>query len=98
MDTDDLTDEIHEAIIMESDRFHHDLTLQFGLLSYECDNEAEYIKGVIELIYEFKKYKKYDMDSIFFDDIPKLSDFHRILDKILMNIEEALNDQKIVMK
>ena len=95
MDTDDLTDEIYDAILTESENFHHDLTLQFGLLSYNVDNEADYLKEVKELIYEFKKYKKYDLESIFFDDIPKLSDFQRTLDKILKNIEDVRIIQKI---
>jgi len=33
MDTDDLTNKTYNAILGEAEKFHHDLTLQFGLLS-----------------------------------------------------------------
>ena len=31
MDTDELSKETYRAIIIEAEKFHHDLTLQFGL-------------------------------------------------------------------
>lgn len=43
MDTDNLSKESYEGIIMESEKFTHDLTLHYGVLSYECENETEYI-------------------------------------------------------
>ena len=36
IDTDDLSDRTYKAILLEAEKFHHDLTLQFGLLSGEC--------------------------------------------------------------
>lgn len=44
MDTDDLTTKTYNAILGEAEKFHADLTLQFGLLSYDCNDEAEFIK------------------------------------------------------
>ncbi len=32
MDTDDLSEKTYRAIMVEAERFNHDLTLQFGLL------------------------------------------------------------------
>ena len=50
MDTDDLSKESYNAILGEAESFHHDLTLQFGLLSYECSNEDEFLEESIRLI------------------------------------------------
>jgi len=44
MDTGDLTTKTYKAILSEAEKFHPNLTLQFGLLSYDCNNEAEFIK------------------------------------------------------
>ena len=44
MDTDDLSREAYEAIIIEAERFSHDLTLRFGVLSSKCQDESEFIE------------------------------------------------------
>jgi hypothetical protein len=36
MDTGDLSEETYRAIMIETEVFNHDLTLQFGLLSGYC--------------------------------------------------------------
>jgi len=42
MDTDDLSIPTYkEGIILEAERFNHDLTLQFGLLSSSCKDDEE---------------------------------------------------------
>jgi len=41
MDTDDLSREAYEGIIFEAERLTHDLTLHYGLLSYDYDEETE---------------------------------------------------------
>ena len=46
MDTDDLSDETYRATLVEAERFDHTITLHFGLLSYDCNNEQEFIKAV----------------------------------------------------
>jgi len=33
MDTDDLSNETYEAVIIEAEQFHHNLTLHFGVLA-----------------------------------------------------------------
>lgn len=33
MDTDDLSNEVYNVILVEAEKFNHDFTLQFGLLS-----------------------------------------------------------------
>lgn len=44
MDTDELSNELYKAVLIEAENFHHDFTLQFGLISYSCKNEKEYIQ------------------------------------------------------
>lgn len=86
MDTGDLSDKTYKAIITESERFHHDLTLQFGLLSDECNDEAMFIKKSEELVREMMTYNQSDMDDIFFDDPPTRTEFRNALKRILGNI------------
>ena len=43
MDTNDLSRETHTAIIDTAERFHHDLTLQFGVLTDDCNTDNEFL-------------------------------------------------------
>jgi hypothetical protein len=86
VDTDDLTHETYNAIMLEAERFNHDLTLQFGLLSYECENEDDFIVKSKWLINEMLEYEEDDLDDIFFGNPPDIKDFHKALKKISNNI------------
>ena len=89
MDTDELSEETYQAIIIEAEMFNHDLTLQFGLLSYECQDDNDFLEKSIILISEMKKYDEIDLDDMFFGDPPPIDQFHKVLDKILVNIEDV---------
>lgn len=89
MDTGDLSVEIHQAIMIESEMFNHDLTLQFELLSGNCIDKNKFIEKSIRLINEMKKYNNIDLDNIFFGNPPKKSEFQNILKKLLANIAEV---------
>jgi hypothetical protein len=89
MDTGDLSEEAYRAIMIEAEKFNHDLTLQFGLLSIECENEDVFIEKSLILIEEMKKYDEIDLDDMFFGNPPKIKDFHLALQKIVENIEEV---------
>jgi len=86
LDTGDLTDSTYKAILVEAEHFHHDLTLQFGLLSYKCDDEATFIKMSEELVRKMLTYDESRLEDIFFEDPPLLRDFRAALKKILSNI------------
>ena len=88
MDTDDLTDETYEAIIGEAESFHHDLTLQFGLLSYDCENEEEYIEASKELIKQLRECEESELEDIFFENIPTKSELNRVLERIMDNTQK----------
>ncbi|HBK71193.1 MAG TPA: hypothetical protein DDZ39_05980 [Flavobacteriaceae bacterium] len=89
MDTGDLSEETYRAIMIESENFNHDLTLQFGLLSGECKDEEEFIAKSLNLIEEMKEYDEIDLDDMFFGNPPKIKEFHIILGMITENIVEV---------
>lgn len=89
MDTDNLSNEFYRAVIIEAERFNYDLTLQFGVLASSCKNEKEYIKNAKELIQEIKELDSYDLEDIFFGNIPNITDLHKSLKQIELNIAEV---------
>jgi hypothetical protein len=89
MDTDDLSREAYRAIIVEAERFNHDLTLQFGLLSGDCKDEHEFISKSEQLIAGLKKVKLAVLTDIFYGNSPILPKFYKTLDKISNNIDEV---------
>ena len=88
MDTGDLTDKTYKAIMIEAERFDHNLTLQFGLLSYECKDEPDFIKKSKQLINRMLKYGEGQIDDMFFGEPPNIIEFHKALNKILLNISQ----------
>ena len=94
MDTDDLSERTYMAIMMEAERFNHDLTLQFGLLSSECADEIDFIRKSRSLVHQLLKSDEWDIDDLFFGSPPKKEDFHKILNKLLSNIVELQRVQQ----
>jgi len=88
IDTDVLSDKTYKAILREAERFNHDLTRQFGLLSYCFATEQEYISKSKELIEETFEYNEADVDDIFYGNPPEKKDFHAALTRIKVNIEK----------
>ena len=88
MDTGDLSVEAYNAIMIEAERFNHDLTLQFGLLSYHCADEDDFIEKSIVLINEIKKYDEIATGDMFFGNPPRKEEFNKTLERILVNIGE----------
>ena len=86
IDTEDLSRKTYKAIILEADKFNDNLTLRFGLLSYGCDDEKEFIKKSELLIQEMFSYDEDDMDELFFGEPPTRESFYKALNKILSNI------------
>lgn len=86
MDTDNLSREVYRSILTESEKFNHDLTIQFGLLSEDCKDEEEFIEESIQLIKELRVADSDDLEEIFWDCVPNIKGLHKTLDKILENI------------
>ena len=89
MDTGDLSRETYSAILIESEKFNHDLTLQFGLLSYECDEEKDFIEKSIQLIKKIKIADFEYLEDIFFGNVPNQVKLNETLHKILDNISKV---------
>ena len=89
MDTDDLTVESYNAVINEAEIFDHNLTIQFGLLSYQCDSEEEYLKAAIELIDEIRIFSEEELSDLFFSEPFNKVGLYKCLDKIIDNIHEV---------
>lgn len=88
MDTDDLSTEAYKGILIEAEKLTHDLTLHYGLLSYDCENEAEYLKKAAKLTKKILKAKDYELDDLFWGNPPNKKKLEITLTKILSNIEE----------
>jgi len=89
MDTDDLSQEAYRAIMIEAELFNHDLTLRFGVLSGDCDDEKEYLDKSLQLIEQIKKAKKHQLEDLFFGDVPNMDQLNKTLDKIKENIAKV---------
>jgi len=89
MDTDDLSRETCKAIIIEAEKFHHDLTLRFGLLSYQCKDENEFIDTSVRLVSMLQNADPAYLDNIFFGEAPEKIKLAKALDKIVNNIAKV---------
>ena len=90
MDTDDLSIQTYKGIILEVEKFNHDLTLQFGLLASVCQDDDDYLNQAEALIKGW--LTKDDMlnlvDTIFFGKSMNEKEIKKILNKLLSNIDE----------
>ena len=92
MDTDELSEETYKAIIITSEKFNHNLTLQFGVLANACLNDNDYLLKANNLIIEWKSDLPNSMNQIFFDTAkPKASTFVNLLSDIQSQIEKVLD-------
>lgn len=88
MDTDDLSKEAYEAIIIEAEKFSHDLTLHFGVLSSRCQDESEYIERSRKLAENILVLDDYEIEDLFFGNSPPRKHLEISLMKIISNIEK----------
>jgi len=95
MDTDNLSTESYSGIIIESEKFTRDLTLQFGVLASSCKNEKEYLYKAKELINEIRRLDEDELSDIFFGATVDKATLKKTLDKILENIIEVENIPEI---
>ena len=91
MDTNDLSLETHTAIIDTAERFHHDLTLQFGVLAYGCNTDNEFLDKSESIIRAW--LTDWDLEEaimdVFYDNPPSKKNFKKVLDKIMTNIDDV---------
>lgn len=97
MDTDDLSIPTYNGIIIEAEKFNHDLTLQFGLLASNCKDDDDYLNNAEAIIKDWLKEDDFEniIDDIFFGEPVDEVEFKNTLFKILANIDEI---RKTLMK
>lgn len=88
MDTDNLSNEAYQGIIIEAERFNHDLTLQFGVLASDCQDEDEYFRKALDLISEIKMLDNDELTDVFIGNMPDINSLNLILDRIIKNIDQ----------
>ncbi|MDD3877512.1 MAG: hypothetical protein PHT69_12905 [Bacteroidales bacterium] len=90
MDTDDLSIPTYNGIIIEAEKFNHDLTLQFGVLASQCKEDDDYLNKAEDLIKEWliKDHFEDIIDDVFYGESVNEKAFRKILDIILANISE----------
>ena len=88
MDTDDLSYETYKAVIETAERYHHDLACQFGLRSYGCNSDDDFLNGAEALIKRWLSENdlEFIIEDMFFNYIPGKAGFKRVLESILNNI------------
>ena len=89
MDTDELSTETYDAILVEAERFDHNLTLHLGVLSYDCEKEQEFIEKAEQLLHSLRKAESNELINMFFGELQDMNMFHQTIDKILRNLEEV---------
>ena len=92
MDTDDLSEETYDAILKTSEKFNHNLTLQFGLLAEICSDDDDYLLKATQLITEWKSNLPRSINDIFFDTAkPTSLSVEKVLTDIQNKIENVRN-------
>lgn len=100
MDTDDLSIPTYNGIIIEAERFNHDLTLQFGVLASDCKDDDDYLNQADTMIKCWLKVDNFEeiIDDIFFGEPVDEQEFKNTLNKLLSNITEIrktpINERK----
>ncbi|MGB3344278.1 MAG: hypothetical protein WBA61_10215 [Aequorivita sp.] len=87
MDTDDLSREAYDGILIEAGKLTHNLTLHYGLLSGDCENETEYIDKAEKLTRGLMQVNDYELEDLFWGNPPDKEKLHSTCNKILENIK-----------
>ena len=88
MDTDDLSREAYEGILIEAEKLTHNLTIHFGVLSSDCKNETEYLDEAEKLTMEIFQADDWELDDFFFGEPPDKKKLNITLHKIIGNIKK----------
>ncbi|MDA3909814.1 MAG: hypothetical protein PF448_00470 [Bacteroidales bacterium] len=89
MDTDDLSRETYEGILIQAEKLTHDLTLLFGVLSGDCKNETEYLDKAEKLTSEIMQAEDWELDDLFWGNSQEKEKLEFTCIKILENIEKV---------
>ncbi len=70
MDTDELSTEVYKGVIIEAEKFNHDLTLRYGLIADSCKSEKEYLIKAKKITKAIKGMGKEELTDLFFGSMP----------------------------
>jgi len=91
MDTDDLSKETYEAVIIASENFNSDLPMHFGLLADNCNDEDEFLLESKRIIQQWRNELDFYHENLFFEEPkPSKANFSKILIKIEKKIERVI--------
>jgi hypothetical protein len=90
MDTDDLSLNAYNDIIITADKFNHNLALEFGVLAYDCRTDDEFLENAEELIEYWVQCDSLDeiMKDIFWEEKVNKEQFIAVLNTIAINIKK----------
>jgi hypothetical protein len=90
MDSDDLSISTYNGIIIESETFSHDLTLQFGVLTSDCKDDDDYLNQAEAMIRNWLKVDYFEeiIEDVFYSEPVDEKEFRDTLNKILSNITD----------
>ena len=89
MDTDDLSREAYNGILLEAEKLTHDLTLHYGVLSGASKDEVDYIDNALEMTKEIMTANEYELDDLFWGNPPNKEKLNLTLQTIISNIERV---------
>jgi enoyl-CoA hydratase/carnithine racemase len=90
MDTDELSEETYNAVLVTAEKFNHNLTLQFGVLASVCEDDNDYLQKAKQLIKKWRTDLPGSIDKIFFDvKRPEISSFESVLSALENEIEKV---------
>ena len=89
MDTDELSTEAYNAIIIEAEKLIHDLTLHFGVLASSCKDESEYLDKSKRLAEKILQLNDFEVEDLLFGNIMDKNRLEFTLKKIISNIEQV---------
>ena len=75
-------------MVIEAEKLTHDLTLHYGLISYDCKIETEYIDKAEKLTKELMHVDDHELDDLFWGNPSDKTQLNHTFAKILENIEE----------
>jgi hypothetical protein len=89
MDTDDLSREAYNGILIEAGKLSNDLTLHYGLLSGNCENETEYLDKAEKMTKAIMQLDSWELEDLFWGNPPDKNKLIIACERILKNIENV---------
>jgi len=89
MDTDNLSTETYYAVLIESEKLTHDLTIHFGVIAKDCKDERDYLEKAYNLAKSILKLTDNQLQDFFWGVVPDKTKLILTLNKIISNIIEV---------